>query len=132
VLRATGVLRYDPRATTPEGEVFDPWWLILDCDSALLDRWRKAAEDHYGVRLSYPRWRAHITVVNGEIPRKKKNWGLRDGEQIEFSYTTRIATDGTFYWLPVHCEQLLDLRVTLGLPRNPRRSLHMTLGRVKK
>ena len=128
----TGIVRYDPRVRTPQGEVFDPWWLILEYDTALLERWRKVAEEEHGIRLSYPRWRAHITVVSGEIPRNRKKWGFRDGEEVRFTYTARIQTDGIFFWLPVRCDKLLDLRAALGLPRNPRRALHMTLGRVKR
>jgi len=132
VPEARGILRYDPRVETPQGEVFDPWWLILEYDSAILDRWRRAAQQQHGIRLSFPRWGAHVTVVSGEIPRHKKKWGLRNGEQVSFTYTERILTDGVFYWLNVKSGPLLDLRAALGLPRNPRRPLHITLGRVKE
>ena len=127
-----GTLRYDPRVETPEREIFDPWWLILQYDPALLDQWRQTVEELHGIHLSYPRWGAHVTIVAGEIPRHKSKWGLRNGEQIRFTYTPHILTDDTFCWLPAKCDELLDLRATLGLPRNPRRTLHMTLGRVKK
>ena len=129
---STGVLRYDPRVEMPEGEVFDPWWLILEVDSALLDRWRARAEEERGIRLSYPRWGAHITVISGEIPPRKAKWGQRNGERIRFSFQEQIETDGVFCWVPVECDEALNIRAALGLPRRPRRGLHMTLGRIKR
>jgi hypothetical protein len=132
LIQTTGILRYDPRISTAEGEIFDPWWLVLEYDSALLDHWRERAESKFGIRLSYPRWGAHISIVSGEAPRRRSQWGEQDGERIAFEYAARIETDSVFYWLAVRSADALAIRAALGLRRNPRRALHMTLGRVKR
>ena len=132
MIQTAGILRYDPRVKTPEGDVFDPWWLVLEYDSALLDHWRERVESEFGIRLSYPRWGPHISIVSGEAPRRRSRWGERDGERVAFEYVPRVETDGVFYWLPVRCDDALDIRAELGLRRIPRRALHMTLGRVKR
>jgi hypothetical protein len=131
-VKVKGVLRYDPSVQTESGEIFDPWWLILEYDAAILDRWREVAEKRHRIRLSYPRWGAHISIVSGEIPARRSRWGWRNGEEIEFEYRPVVETDGVFYWIPARCEALLGIRESLGLPRIPRHSLHMTLGRVKR
>ena len=130
--QASGILRYDPRVVTTEGEIFDPWWLILEYDSMILDRFRAQVESDFNIRLAYPRWGAHITVIAGEVPRRKNRWGFREGDRIPFEFSSEVATDRTFYWLPVYCEDLPAIRERLGLRRIPNQGFHMTLGRVKR
>jgi hypothetical protein len=84
------------------------------------------------VRLSQPRWGAHISIISGEEPPHKERWGARDGERIEFTYDLAPRSEGVFYWLEVGCDELLDLREQLGLPRLPQHPFHLTLGRRKE
>ena len=69
--------------------------------------------------------------MSGEEPPARELWRARHGERVEFSCASAPETDGSFYWLTVTCEELLDLRESLGLPRAPRHPFHLTLGRIK-
>lgn len=131
MLSARGRLIYDPRVVADGVEHFDPWWAVLECAPSLLDPHRADVEARYGVRLTRPRWGAHLSVISGEEPPAPERWGLRGGEEIEFLYAEEAETDGAFFWLRVISEELLDLRAALGLPRHPRSPLHLTLGRRK-
>ena len=126
-----GKLLYDPRVVVDGVEHFDPWWVVVECDAAYLDPWRAMAEKEHGVRLTRPRWGAHLSVVSGEAPKAPERWGFRGGEEIAFEHAPAAQTDGTFFWLPVVAEELLDLREHLGLSRHPKSPLHLTLGRRK-
>src|SRR5262245_34100280 len=126
-----GRILYDPRVIVDGVEHFDPHWVVVECAPAYLDPWRAAAEREHGVRLTRPRWGVHLSVISGEEPPARDRWGFRNGEDIAFEHATEAQTDGTFFWLPVVAEELLSLREHLGLPRQPRSPLHLTLGRRK-
>jgi hypothetical protein len=128
----TGRICYDPRATGAEGEHFDPWWVIVEYPTEDLERMRDQVERKLQIRLSWPRWGAHISVVTGEEPPRKQFWKHHDGETVRFEVGEALQTDGAFYWHNIRCPELHRLRAKLGLPRRPGRSLHLTLGRIKR
>lgn len=84
--------------------------------------------------MQKPAWEAHISVIRDEEPRDefKRLWEKHNGDQIEFDYDmTRPEGDGVYVWLPVVCEVALDIRVELGLARDPCFPLHLTIGNRK-
>lgn len=128
--QSKGTLRYSPKLT---GERNEKWWLILDCDPGIGSYYRHLFKaGHYGCKkLQAPSWAEHITVVRNEEPPIKNPWEKHDKKEVEFTYTTDyFGTDGIYVWLDVECEELLDIREALGLPRNPIYPLHLTIGNV--
>jgi hypothetical protein len=69
-------------------------------------------------------------VVRNEEPLEnyKHLWKKYDGQPIEFKYLPEAHGDGMYFWLPVQCEVVLDIRVELGFPREPEFPLHLTVG----
>jgi hypothetical protein len=128
--QSKGTLRYSPKLT---GERDEKWWLILDCDPGIGAYYRNLYKMwHYNCKkLQAPSWAEHITVVRNEEPPIKKPWQLHDKKQVNFTYTVDyFGSDGVYVWLDVECEELLDIREALGLPRNPIYPLHLTIGNV--
>ena len=75
-----------------------------------------------------PAWDSHITVIRNEEPLHKEYWEKYSGKTVEFEYETSPLTDGNYWWVTVFCEELLDLRTELGLPREPEFPLHLSIG----
>jgi len=69
--------------------------------------------------------------VANEIPPDQTHWREYERKWIEFEYTPVLKSNGVYVWLPVICEEALDLREELGLSRNPYHPLHLTVGNNK-
>ena len=80
-----------------------------------------------------PAWGPHISVMRGERPRAQEaKWGKYEGYQYTFEYNPEdIRRNGEYIWTPVRCGELLDLRETFGLRRDPGIPLHLTIAHWK-
>ena len=136
--RATGRLRYRP---TNNGKIIrrdggtTKWWLVIDCDPNIGMYYRELYRiDNYSVRtIQRPAWDAHISVIANEKPDDKfmTAWRKHEGKRIQFEYEHIACGNDLYVWLPVICEEALDLRQELGLSRNPFHPLHLTVGNCK-
>ena len=101
-------------------------WIILECDEDLARYYRRQLRQK---GLAGPPYGSHITVLAGdyESPPKVEAWGKYEGQTVKFQYYPDIRNLGDFYWLPVRCEFLLDIREELGLNRNLKWPLHLTI-----
>jgi hypothetical protein len=111
-------------------EYHDSGWIVLACCQDLTRYYKSWLRVKALCSAPYG---SHITIVNGreEDPRASDAWKKYNGKTIEFGYEPDIRTDGEYYWLPVVCPQLLDLREELGLKRELRFPLHLTVAKVK-
>jgi len=126
----SGILRYSPKLV---GErVSDKWWLVMDVDQSICDLYRHLywLGSYKTKKLLRPAWGAHISIIRNEEPAddKKHLWGKYADQELEIEYNTVVGDNGVHWWLPVICERALDIRVELGLPRDPEHPLHMTFG----
>ena len=123
---STGKLLYDPGKGTKK---FDPWWVILECDKGIVDFYIWLAARNGVVISKNLLWGSHISVVKGEEPPKKENWGKDFGE-VRLWHTNIIRTDnGMHAWVDAWSEDLAKIRQELGLT-DVKMSYHITLGRV--
>lgn len=72
-------------------------------------------------------------MVNGgvETPPNVNLWEKYEGKQVEFEYTNEVDSAYGYYWVPIKCEELLDLREELGLSRKLQWPLHLTIAKEK-
>ena len=127
-MQSTGTIRYSPPALgESQGQ---NWWIIVDCQAEIGKYYRQLYKGfHWNCReLKKPAWAEHISVGRNEEPPNKEFWEKYNGQTVDFTYTLQAQTDGVYCWLPVQCDFLLDLRVELGLPREPEFPLHLTFG----
>ena len=83
--------------------------------------------------LQIPKNESHITVIAGkyEPNHDERYWKKYDGQEIHFSYSPIIGSDGMYFWLPVFCPDFEKVRMELGL--NPLIPIpwHLTIGNLK-
>jgi hypothetical protein len=136
VHKAKGNLVYDYGVGT---KLFEPWWAIIFTDQGIIDYYAWLCK-RSGISLnkgSY--YGAHISFIRGEKPVNNEYWGIDSGE-IEFWYAHTVRFDNNRHaWLDVWCDQLVDIRIKLGLTPKPNRlfngewvpsGYHLTIGRL--
>ncbi len=139
-MKSIGTLRYSPKnngSLDRRNGGSTKWWLVMDADPDIGAYYRHMFYmfRHKVERISRPTWHSHISVIRNEKPLDDfvHLWEKYEGQQIEFDYDpTKAQGDNTYVWLPVVCEAALDLRVELGLSRDPFFALHLTIGNFKE
>ncbi len=130
MFQSHGLLRYSPKLLGDK--VSAKWWLVVDCDDEIGRYYRQLYHSHryFAETLAKPAWQEHITVIRDEEPVAElaHYWEQHAGKVITFEYDPVPKTNGIYWWLTVHCDTLLDMRVQLGLPRDPEFPLHLSFG----
>lgn len=87
------------------------------------------------IDLNPPMHGAHISVIAGKYEiiddAHKHLWNKYQDTQIDFQYRQEVENDGEYFWLPVKCERIEDIREELGLPRKSPIPWHLTIGNLK-
>lgn len=120
-------------------------WFELECRVVYFNRTIMATCDddigayyrlltHYynrSIKLQRPKIGAHITIVSGKHEDfiDKSCWNKYNN--IIIKYHPFVETNGEYFWLKVKCEKIHDLREELGLTRNLKHPLHLTIGNLK-
>jgi len=126
---SSGVLRYG-----------SDHWVRVMCDRSIIAYYAWLLKK-YGLPVQLGSAHgAHISVVRGELPPNPAKWGLWDGQEIRFKYSTNVRMTDWHAWLDCQSDQLNELRATLGYPPKPQKRLsdgrileqsyHLTIGRV--
>lgn len=103
-------------------------------DSEIGEYYRKLISYHRrSLFLQIPKHGCHITVIAGKYEQSpnKEFWRKYHHHEIEFEYSIDIGTDGCYFWLPVKCKRIEEIRVELGLPSTIPIPWHMTVGNLK-
>ena len=126
-----GTLRYSPKLV---GNRSEKWWAVLDCDLGLGVYYRHQFWlAHYRtVKLVRASWAEHITIIRNEEPLFKEAWEKYPGRSFEFSYDPVPESNGLYWWLSVYCPELWNLRLELGLPREPEFPFHLSFGHCEE
>lgn len=131
---SVGVLETHPKKTGGI-DIDGTGWLVLHADPGISDFYISQfnfANRAKNVQLMRPSWHAHISIVRGEKIHNKELWDSLSGKEVEFKYDPiNWLTGGKHYVFDVECEEVLDIREQLGLPRQPFYDLHLTIGVVK-
>jgi hypothetical protein len=110
-------------------------WLIVVCDNELARYYRELVQIYSPSSfLQTPMHGAHITIVAGkyEPNHEEKYWKKYDGQEVKFQYSHEMGYDGTYFWLPVKCEDFAQIRVELGLKPFTPVPWHLTIGNLKQ
>lgn len=128
MFQAKGKLIYDPKTDSSK---FNSWWAKVDVPSSVIRYYQYWVKRELGIKLNTPIWKAHITVLRGEQPKKQWLWKKYQGQEIEFFYSPELKMSETYVWIPVESPQLEAIRKELGLSPQPRVKFHITVGNTK-
>jgi hypothetical protein len=91
--------------------------------------WVAVAKEQHGAEFQPSMFSPHITIVKGQEPVVNKTaWGKYEGEILEFEYLPTLEEHYNFWYLPVRCQRMFDIRAELGLSH--KHNLHITVGRI--
>jgi hypothetical protein len=126
--KSSGKLVYSPKTHLRNADR----WLILQCDEQLAAYYRALyrQEWFYRPKLIRPVWGSHISVLRGEKIPNADLWGLGANSIIQFEYEPGVKSNGEYYWLTVHCEELKGVRLAYGLSPEPQFGFHLTIARI--
>ena len=123
MFKSTGQLKYFNR------------WLIIVVDKDICKYYSKLI-NYYSkpIKLHPSKDGPHITVIAGKYETivNQIYWKKYDGNPIEFEYKNEIDTDGNYFWLPVQCTRIEDIRIELGLPPVTPIPWHLTIGNLNE
>lgn len=131
LIESKGILRYSHKPGYG-------YRLVVDIDPEIARLARYFVPKH--VTLNTTRYAPHISVVRLETPKNLEVWGERDGKEVGFKYSPLLVNDHTYWWLRVWSDELVDLRVRMGLlpygkmakPPDGVHCFHTTIGNTKK
>ncbi len=131
MFKAKGKLIYDPKSEKADRKGFEFWWMKLDVPPSIVQYYQYWIRRELGIHLNTPIWKAHVTVVRGEEPRRPVFWKRYQNELVEFEYSPEFKISETYAWLTVKSERLSEIRAQLGLRPEPRVPFHITIGNTK-
>lgn len=118
---AYGTLRYCPNSG----------WVVMDIPNSIIHYYAWWVKTLAWKKGSTPLHKGHITIVNGKFEdvRKSPGWALRQGAKLRFEYGSTILTDlkNSYFWLPIKCDELKNVRKELGLAAYPKWPYHATV-----
>jgi hypothetical protein len=109
-------------------------WLLVEISDDLGIYYRSLINSYSrSTVLQKPMNGEHITVIAGkyEVANHSPNWRKYEGEKIEFQYSSDIQTDYCYFWLPVTCNRIEEIRIELGLKPTIKCPWHITVGNLK-
>ena len=114
---------------------YPSWWLIVKVDEDVCRYYRNLIHFHNRpLRLNPSKHGAHITVIAGKYEKPDEEheylWGKWEGEHIHFGYSSEIDTNDEYFWAPVKCTRIEDIREELGLPPKILHPWHLTVGNI--
>lgn len=107
-------------------------WAIVTCDDEISKYYRSLYLQEFKNKIIRPTWGAHISWIRNERIPNFKLGKLFNNKIIEFEYYPGVKDNGTYFWLNVKCDYLLELRSKYGLSKEPKFGLHLTIGKIIK
>lgn len=103
----------------------------MECPKDIVDYYRSWVLREKGIKLHKPRFGSHVSVIRGneELDRQSSLYRKHHEVKVCFQYGNDLQTNGDYWWLPVTCELLGEIRQELGLIAEPPFGFHLTIGR---
>lgn len=125
--KARGIIRYNPdRGSLKTGN--HNWAVLEALEDGLSDYYRFQFFKKYGISLEKPSWSPHISMIKGWDINSDKEWGWRDGEEVDFEYSHALFWNKNFVWVNTQSQAMYDIQEYYGFGKKERG--HLTIGRI--
>ena len=125
--RCRALLDVEPRTACGKGG--NPWWLIARCDGEIVEYYRWWINRVHQIKVQRPLFGAHVSVMRGEAPLcGHDQWGVHQDQSLEIAYGHELTHAQGYWFLPVQCRALEEVRLTFGLEARPQFGFHLTIG----
>ena len=132
VFSAKGILNFKSVSITKKQCKNDTWkkYAQISCNSDIEDYYRWFLEKRFNLKLNRTLRGTHITIINDicNIEHWDRIVKKYHGKEIEFFYEIEPCSNGEHWWIRVHCPKAEEIRLKIGLDRNPYFGFHITLG----
>lgn len=127
-----GYFKLNPKRPGLKRRISDNW-AVINVDNQISNYYCWWMKRQYGFDLHRPMYGSHVTIFNDKDRIKDKTKflstiGKYENMKIKFSYSPVVEQHWKFFVLPVKCEQMEELRYSVGLPIL---NFHITIGRFK-
>lgn len=127
IFQSTGIVKYS----------IDPIKLIIEIDQNIIKYYHNMIPKY--LKVNYPKFGAHISVVRNEQPPKMNNWLKHNNKEIKFEYEGLIYNDEIYFWLNTFSIELEEIRHELGLSNygdvtlspDKKHKFHITVANLK-
>jgi len=117
----------------------DSFWATVDIDQQITDYYFNLLKNEYPNIKKSDR-KPHITVCKGEkiryfrnelkyLSKKIKNYETRC---ITFTYSNKIETNGTHFFIKVKSSEIINFRKYLGLSERLKNEFHITIAKIEE
>jgi len=132
VIKYRGILDFTPEDVTRKHKSQSSWKRVAviktNCD---LDRYYAwFLKNRFNLELNRNLRGTHVTFISDRLEKTifDEASKLFNNKEIDFYVELEPRSNGTHWWLRVHCPEAETIREVMGLTREPYFGLHLTLG----
>ncbi len=126
-----GKLIYDIHSEAATRKGRQSWMAAVIVHPSIIQYYQYWVKRELGLHLNTPLFKAHVSVVRGEEPKKQWNWRKHHNRIVTLEYGVDLRISEKYVWLPVYSKELEEIRVELGLKPQPKVDFHLTVGNTK-
>lgn len=136
VIKIKGILDFTPEDVTKKHKLQSSWKRVAviktNCDLDKYYAW--FLKNRFALELNKNLRGSHVTIISDKISKDIFEQAAKffNGKEINFYIELEPRSNGTHWWLRVHCPEAEAIRESMGLTKDPYFGLHLTLGHANE
>ena len=136
LIKVKGILEFSPEDVTRKHKNQSSWKRVAmirtDCDMDRYYAW--FLRKRFNLELNQNLRGTHVSFISDKLEKSIFDEASRifNGKEIDFYIETEPRSNGSHWWLRVHCPDAESIREALGLTRDPYYGLHLTIGHANE
>ena len=132
LIKVRGILDFTPEDKTKKHKAQSSWKRVAviktNCDLDQYYAW--FLRKRFNLELNKNLRGSHVTIISDRIDKNIFDEASKifNNKEIDFYIELEPRSNGSHWWLRVHCPESESIRESMGLSRDPYFGLHLTLG----